>query len=277
MEVEESDVAVEILDEGGAALHPVAAVQVLHAAHAPDFRAVDVAADHAVDALLAGELRHGVLEVRDVAHGGLGLELEVRGDRPVAEAAAPPHPVQVQVQVEDPVVHPRAHALEQPVEVHQAVELVPVQHEVAAPVGGGVDVALHQLHAAELHAGVVGQELVVVAVDVDDAGLLAVLAEDFLDQRVGRLVPLPVPAQLPAVNDVADEVEVARLVLAQEVEEQFGLGVFAAQVDVGNPDGAVVQATPGRRRLLRPDTRLWARVSGAASDKPERGRSLTRP
>jgi hypothetical protein len=59
---------------------------------------------------------------------------------------------------------------------HHQIEMVAVHDQVAAAVGTGVEGVLDHLDAAEMHAVIVAQELVVVARDVDDARALARLA-----------------------------------------------------------------------------------------------------
>ena len=54
MEMDEFDFAVKIFDQGGAAFHPVTAVEVLHAVNGLDLGPVDVAADHAIRLMAAG-------------------------------------------------------------------------------------------------------------------------------------------------------------------------------------------------------------------------------
>jgi hypothetical protein len=44
---------------------------------------------------------------------------------------------------------------------------------------------------------------------------------------------------LPAVDDVADEVKIVGLVVPQKVEKIVGLAAGGAQMDVGDPDGAI--------------------------------------
>ena len=77
------EVALEILRQRRAALDPVAAVQVAEALDVAHLGAVDMAADDALDAVLARELHHAVLELCDVADGRLGVVLEVGGDAAV--------------------------------------------------------------------------------------------------------------------------------------------------------------------------------------------------
>jgi hypothetical protein len=61
-----------------------------------------------------------------------------------------------------------------------------------------------------------------------------------------RLVPVPAALQLPAVDDVADEIEVRAVGVAQEVEQLLGLAARGAQVDIRDEDRAVAQ----RRRFV---------------------------
>ena len=95
-----------------------------------------------------------------------------------------------------------------------------------------VDVAEREV--AELARG-----FVVIAGDVDDLRAFARLAQDLLHDVVVRLRPEPAFAKLPAVDDVADQVQVFRFVMPQEVEQIRRLAAARAEVDVGEPDGAV--------------------------------------
>ena len=73
--------------------------------------------------------------------------------------------------------------------------------------------------------------------DVDDLGVFAAFAKQFLDEDIVVVLPVPLGLQLPAVEEIADEIEVAALVVAQEIQQGVHLGMLRAEVDVGNPDG----------------------------------------
>ena len=75
--------AVVLFNQGGAGLNPVTGVAVERAVDVLQVRAVDVAADHAVVALLPGVSRGNVLELRDVADADGDAELDALGHRPV--------------------------------------------------------------------------------------------------------------------------------------------------------------------------------------------------
>ena len=102
---------------------------------------------------------------------------------------------------------------------------------------------------------------VVVAGDVDDLGAFARLAEDFLHDVVMRLMPVPAAPQLPAVDDVADEVEVIGFGAPQELEQTAGLAAGRAEVGVRDPDGP--ESLRGGRLLVHRRAQAGARLSGS--------------
>ena len=216
--------AVHLLDQRGAALDPVAAVQVERVADLPDFRAVDMAADDTIDAAGGGEPDHGLFELGDVFHRRLGAELQIGRDRPVPESQPASNAVEKRVEGENPVVEPGSHLLKQAVESDEPVELVSMEDQVPPSVGAGVDAAFHEPDRTETHSGEVLEEFVVVAVDQGDPGVLAALAQDLLQEDVVFVPPIPTPLQLPAVDQVPDDVEVLRVMVLQEVEQGVDLG-----------------------------------------------------
>src|SRR5580704_801494 len=80
---------VEVLDQGGAALDPVAVVDIGDAADLAHLGLVDVAADHPVDAAPARLVGDRQLVVLDELQCVLHLDLQVGRETPVAEAEAP--------------------------------------------------------------------------------------------------------------------------------------------------------------------------------------------
>ncbi len=125
---------------------------------------------------------------------------------------------------------------QQMIEVRQSVRLMTVDDEVFFPVGGGVDDLMRHGHAAETHPGELVDELVVVAGDVDHLRLLAAFAEQFLDEHIVVVAPIPAEFQLPAVNQIADDVEIFAVHHAEEFQQLLHAGVLRAEMDVGNPD-----------------------------------------
>ncbi|MDB6019759.1 MAG: hypothetical protein JWR19_4248 [Pedosphaera sp.] len=199
---------------------------------------MDVAADDALGVMFARHLRDGFLVFGDVFHRRFGLKLEIRREGPVTETEAAPDAVEVKIEIEYPVVEAGAEFFQDPVELGQAVKLMTMEHEIAFAIGGGVNHFAREGDAAEVDVEKLFQEFVVVAGEVNDLRFLAAFAEQFLDEHVIVVLPVPFRAQLPAVDEIADEIEIAALTVAQESEEGINLRVLGAEMDVGNPDRA---------------------------------------
>src|SRR6516164_5463460 len=110
-------------------------------------------------------------------------------------------------------------------------------------------------------------ERVVVAGNVDDGRSLSRLAQDLLHDVVVRLRPEPAPTQLPAVDNVADEVQVLRFGVTQEIEKEERLTGGAPEMQIGDPDGAEAEfagvIVVHGDRLRRPPYRLCRYRPGA--------------
>ena len=121
---------------------------------------------------------------------------------------------------------------------HDDVELVAVDDEHGLAVGGLVQRVVDDFDAAEIEAGVIAREFVVIARHIDDARALARLAQQLLDDVIVRLRPVPAALQPPAVDDVADEIDRVGVVVFEEIEQQFGLGGRARR-DAGRTRNSV--------------------------------------
>ena len=71
--------------------------------------------------------------------------------------------------------------------------------------------------------------------DVDDPRPLPAGAQEFLDHVVMRLRPIAAPAQRPDIDQIADDVERADLVFAQEIEECQSIAVARAEMQTRTP------------------------------------------
>lgn len=242
MEFDETEFSVEVLDQRGAVFNPVTAIHVNEIANRPDFRSMNVAANDAGHPVLATELDQRRLVVGHVFHRRLGLEFDVRGKGPVAEPEYPPDAIDPDIQIQNPLVKRRPHPVEQPIELSHAVELMSVNHQILPPVGRDVNGSFHEPNGAEAEFRELLEEFIVIAGDDRDARLLAMLAKQFLDQDVVFLGPIPFPAQFPAVDEIAHDVEVLALGVAQEGEKFADLGMSGSQVNVRDPNGAIVQS-----------------------------------
>ena len=206
---------------------------------------MNMAADDAVDAAAPCLGHHRLLVVADVLDGVLDLVLQVGRQRPVGKAQAAPRLVEPQVGRQRGVVGSVADECQPLGVLDDAVELVAVQHQEAPAVGGDMDRFRQHDDAAEAVPGEVAEAFVVIARDVDDARALASLAQQFLDDVVVRLMPVPGAAHPPDIDDVADEIEVIGLGRPQEIEEKLGIAALGAEVNVRYPDRAVTVASLG--------------------------------
>ena len=125
-------------------------------------------------------------------------------------------------------------------------QIVAVDDQIAAAVRAFMDRRLHYLDAAKMGAVIVAQELVVIAGEINDARALARLAHELLHHVVVRLRPIPARSQLPAVNDVPDQIDRFGIVVAQEVEEAFSLAASRAEMNIRNEE-----STEQTRAVLR--------------------------
>ena len=107
-----------------------------------------------------------------------------------------------------------------------------VDDEIFFPVGSGVDHLARNRNAAEFHAHELLNELVMVAADVDDLSAFAAFAEQFLNEQVVVIAPEPAELQLPAVNEIADEVEILAIHPAQELQQLLDAGVLGAEMNI---------------------------------------------
>ena len=198
---------------------------------------VDVPADHPVEPALVALVGDGFLEVADEVHRGLDLVLEVRRQRPVAVAPAPPPVVQPTVEEQGELVGGIAEERQPAVVAGDHVELVAVYHQQLAAVGGTVHRLVDQADVAEDQARIAAQEFVMVAGDVDHLGAALAQGEQAADHVGVRLRPVDAAAQLPAVDDVAHQVDAIGVVALEERRQVFGLAIPRPQVDIRDPQG----------------------------------------
>ena len=199
---------------------------------------MNVTADNALYILFTRHLRDGFFVVGNVFDGLLRFVLEISRDRPIAKPQAAADPIENQVQVENPIIKPRADTIEQPVKVSDAVALMAVNDEIAFTVRAYMDGLPRQRDTTESQVRKILQKFVVVAGNVNNPRLLATFPQQFLDEHIVFVAPEPFPLQLPPVNKVADNVEITAFAFAQEIQQQIHLRVLRAEVNVRNPNGA---------------------------------------
>src|SRR5215475_4465651 len=155
------ETAVEVLNHRGAALDPVAAIDIAAAGIIPDHRMMDMTADDAVHAVPFRFGRDCLLIVADEVYRVLDLQLGPLRQRPVGEAELATDDVQRRVAPDRDVIGLVAEQREPTRVANHHVEQVAVNDEIALAVGRDVDGALQHVDTAEVGAVVVAQELVV--------------------------------------------------------------------------------------------------------------------
>ena len=164
-------------------------------------------ADHALVAAFAGFLRHGVFEVGHKVQRLFDLAFEKRRQGPVTHAEFGPHPVEVAVQAQCPFIQSVAH-IGQPFGVlHDGIEIIAVYQPQLASIQQGVCGFFHHFNATEMVLHKITREFVMVARYVDHAAAFAHPAQEFLHHIVVRLRPIPFASELPAVDDIADQIQ----------------------------------------------------------------------
>ena len=210
-----------------------------------------MAAYDAVHAALPGVLNHGRFVIRHVLHRRLGFQLDVRSERPITESKGTPKPIDPHIPIQDQIVKRRSEPIEPPIEVGKAVELVSVNDEIAFAIGGCVHETFHEPDRSELDAEEFLQEFVVIPAQEGHARLFAVLSQQFLDEDIVLVGPVPLPAQLPAVDEITHDVKMVAVRFAKKLKQPIHLGMFRAQMNVGNPYGAILHGFGLSRGLLR--------------------------
>ena len=115
---------------------------------------VNMAAYDAVDAVLDGILRQGLLEITDEVDGVLDPQLGPSRERPVREAQAAADDVEPRIGHERGLVSPVSEMRQPARMADHDVEVVTVRHEKSSAVGRRVNGCAHHLDASEGHAAI---------------------------------------------------------------------------------------------------------------------------
>ena len=221
-----------MLDQGRAAFHPIAVVAIQHTVDVADFRMMDMAAHHAVEATTASFMRHRHLEVRNEIDRFLDLVFEVSRQRPVLQPPARTPAVEVTVELERQFVEPVAHMGQPLGALDHTVKQVAMHHPQALAGGRDVHCFFPNFDAAKGMAGEGPGKFVVVARYIDNMAALAGTAQKLLHHVVVALRPEPAAAQLPAVHDVPHQVQSVTGVLLQKIQQSIGLETWCTNVQV---------------------------------------------
>ena len=233
------EAAVEVLDERRAAFDPVAAVEIGDAVVMLDRGVVDVAADRRRRRPRVAPPRPAPPRSGPCNSTAFFTLCFAQADkRPVGEAEAAPHAVDLPVEPERHVIGTVAERGEP--DAHGAPPCRTGRHAARGSAGRPPSRAPRDRRPStppNLSAEEIAQELVVVARDIDDLGALARLAQQLLDDVVMALRPIPARApEPPAVDQIADEIERLGVIGLEEFEEVLILARPCAEMQIGNED-----------------------------------------
>ncbi len=193
---------------------------------------MDVAAYDAITAATARFFRHHLFEIANEAHGILGLVLQVLRHRPIRQVELQADRVQPAIELEQHGVDRIAEVGEPACVVHDTVEQIAVRDPQALAVCGHVDGIFGDNDLAQREADELADEFIVVARDVDNPRPLTSFAQQLLHDVVVLLGPVPPLAQLPAIQNIADQIQRFGLVAAQKIEQIIGLAARRAEMNI---------------------------------------------
>jgi len=165
-------------------------------------------------------MRHCGFEPADKAHGVLHASLCVGAKRPIAKAEAASYEIDEWIEREQKLIAKVAgerEPLQAAATGHHHVELVAVNNQDAFTGGCYMNCALLDLDIA-VDAAKAGHEFIVVSRDVNNARSLAGFPQNFLDYVIMLLRPINSATQRPNIDQIADDVESAEIILAQKIE-----------------------------------------------------------
>ena len=94
------------------------------------------------------------------------------------------------------------------------------------------------LYLTEGQAGKFPRRFIMVARDIIHLGAMSCLSQDFLNDIVMRLGPVPSFLQLPTVDDIADKIECFATGVFKKVQELHRPGATCAKMSIRYPYGS---------------------------------------
>src|SRR6266436_651198 len=177
---------------------------------------MNVAAQNSINPELLGVADYRLFEFADEAYCVLHSLLRVSAERPVAESKSPAHEIDRRIKREQKLVSGIAKISEPFRVLDDGVEFMPVNHDNAATISRDVNsVFLHR--NVSVSAPKCADEFVVISGHVNNRHALACFAQDFLNDVVVRLRPVASASQLPDIDQIADDIELLAIVIAQEL------------------------------------------------------------
>ena len=193
---------------------------------------MDVAADHAVVPQAFGLPGHGRFEILHVTERHLHLVLQIGRKRPIRQPHLCQQAVQVTVDAQGQLVQVVAHIGQPFGALHHAVELVAVGHPQRTPVQRAVHGGVHHFDAPKLVADKMAGKFIVVARHERHPAALAGASQQFLNHVIVRLRPVPASLELPAIHNIAHQIQVPARIGLEEIQQGLGLKTWRSNVQV---------------------------------------------
>jgi hypothetical protein len=228
-----------MLYNGRAALHPVAAIEIVHAIDHAVGGMVDMSANDAMRIVAPSFSGNRVFEGTNEVDGALDAVFEVRRQRPVPEPKVPTYPVQRIIEPERELISTVAEEGQPGGRPDDHIELVSMHDDIAASVGCAMHDAPQDLYPAEMHTAEVAQAFVVIAWNEDYMCALPSFAQEFLDDVVMGLRPVRTASHFPKINDISNEIDRVGVVVPKKVEQGRSLRRSRAEVHVRYEDGSI--------------------------------------
>src|SRR5262249_25838407 len=201
------------------------------------------------------------LECADIVHRVLDLVFGPLRQRPITETEPAANGIEITIDEDRKVVSGVPEQRQPARMLDHHVEHVAMHHEIAPCIGGFMDRGLDDFDAAEMRSIVVAQKLVVVAGQINDSRTLARLAQEFLHDVVMMLRPEPAGAQLPAVDDIADQINGLGIVITQKLEKLSGLAAASAEMYIRDKQSA--EFCCALLGCHRPKSRAWFQIESS--------------
>jgi hypothetical protein len=122
--------------------------------------------------------------------------------------------------------------------LHDEIEAIAMCDKIALAVGRDVDNLISHLDPAEMCPIVITQEFIMISRNVEELNAAAALPQQLLHDIVMRLRPVPARFQLPAIDDVADQIDDIRFMKAEEIEQALGLTASRSKMYIGYEESA---------------------------------------
>ena len=112
------------------------------------------------------------------------------------------------------------------------VKQVTMDNPQSLAIGSFVDVVFLDSNLAKIETEIMARGFVMVAWNIDNASTVAGLAKQFLNDVIMFLRPEKAFLQLPAINDIAHEIECLATCVFQKVEQWLRTTTLSAKMGV---------------------------------------------